>query len=86
MKVKLFATVDAPLVEYLDSLPGQTRSEKLELVIRRYRELQDEIDLRIELAAQYESQDGRREREDWELIVAEAQWREGARTGPDPSR
>lgn len=76
MKTKLSATVEAPLVEYLDSLPGETRSEKLEMVIRRYRQLQEEIDLRVELAAQYEDEEERREREDWELIVAEAQWRE----------
>lgn len=68
--------MEASLVEYLDSLPGETRSEKLELVIRRYRELQEEIGLRLELAAQYEDEEERREREDWELVVAEAQWRE----------
>ncbi len=76
MKTKLSATVEAPLVEYLDSLPGETRSEKLELVIRRYRELQKELDLRLELGAHYQNDDERRDREDWELIVAEAQWRE----------
>lgn len=76
MKTKLSATVEAPLVEYLDSLPGDTRSEKLERLICRYRALQEEVDLRAELAGIYEDDAERREREDWELIVAEAQWRE----------
>ena len=76
MKTKLSATVEAPLVAYLDSLPGRTRSEKLERVLRRYRRLQEELDLRAELAACYEDEDERRDREDWELVVAEAQWRE----------
>lgn len=76
MKTKLSATVEAPLVEYLDSLPGDTRSEKLERLIRRYRALQEEVDLRAELAGIYEDDAERSEREDWELIVAEAQWRE----------
>jgi len=76
MKAKLSATVDEPLVEYLDSLPGRTRSEKLELVLRRYRELQKELELREQLAAYYEDESERRDREAWELAVAEAQWRE----------
>lgn len=76
MKTKLSATVEEPLVEFLDSLPGRTRSEKLEFVLARYRKLQEELDLREQLVVYYEDEAERREREDWELIVAESQWRE----------
>ncbi len=76
MKTKLSATVEEPLVEFLDSLPGRTRSEKLEYVLARYQKLQVELDLREQLAAYYEDDDERRDRESWELTVAESQWRE----------
>ncbi len=76
MKGKLSATVEEPLIEFLDSLPGKTRSEKLGFVISRYQELQEELDLREKLAAYYEDEEERRDREVWELTVAESQWRE----------
>ena len=76
MKTKLSATVEEPLVEFLDSLPGKTRSEKLEFVLARYQKLQEELDLRDELAVYYEDEPERRDREAWELTVAESQWRE----------
>ena len=70
------ATVEEPLIEFLDSLPGKTRSEKLEFVISRYQALQEELDLRKKLAVYYEDDEERRDRESWELTVAESQWRE----------
>jgi len=76
MKGKLSATVEQPLLDYLDSQPGETRSEKLERVLARYKALQEELDLREQLAAYYEDEDERRDREAWELTVAESQWRE----------
>ena len=76
MKAKLSATVEQALLAYLDSLPGETRSEKLERVLSRYKELQDELDLREQLASYYEDEAERRDREAWELTVAESQWRE----------
>jgi hypothetical protein len=76
MKAKLSATVEQPLIDYLDSLPGETRSEKLERVLSRHKKLQEELDLREELAVFYEDEDERRDREAWELTVAESQWRE----------
>ncbi len=76
MKGKLSATVEEPLIEFLDSLPGKTRSEKLEFVISRYQALQEELDLRKKLAVYYEDDEERRDRESWELTVAESQWRE----------
>lgn len=76
MKGKLSATVEQPLLDYLDSLPGETRSEKLERVLSRDKKLREELELREQLAAYYEDEDERRDREAWELTVAEAQWRE----------
>lgn len=76
MKGKLSATVEQPLLDYLDSLPGETRSEKLERVLSRDKKLREELELREQLAAYYEDDDERRDREAWELTVAEAQWRE----------
>jgi len=76
MKAKLSATVEEPLIEFLDSLPGNTRSEKLEVVLTRYKMLQEELELREQLAVYYEDEDERREREAWELTVAEAMWSE----------
>ena len=76
MKSKLSATVEKPLIEFLDSLPGKTRSEKLEFVISRYQKLREELDLREQLAVYYEDEGERRDREAWELTVAESQWRE----------
>lgn len=76
MKGKLSATVEQPLLDYLDSLPGETRSEKLERVLLRYKKLQEELELRAQLAVFYEDDDEQRDREAWELTVAESQWRE----------
>jgi hypothetical protein len=76
MKGKLSATVEEPLIEFLDSLPGRTRSEKLEVVLSRYKKLQEELELRDQLAVYYEDEGERREREAWELTVAEAMWSE----------
>ncbi len=70
------ATVEEPLIEFLDSLPGKTRSEKLEFVISRYQDLQEELDLRKKLAVYYEDDEEGRDRESWELTVAESQWRD----------
>jgi hypothetical protein len=76
MKAKLSATVEEPLLDFLDSLPGETRSEKLENVLSRYQQLHEELELRERLAVYYEDEEERREREAWELTVAEAMWSE----------
>ena len=74
MKGKLSATVDEPLLEFLDSLPGKTRSEKLALVLTNFRELEEERRLRLQLSEQSEGEES--EREAWEQTVSEAMWRE----------
>ena len=72
MKGKLSATVDDLLLEFLDSLPGKTRSEKLELILRKFRELEEERLLRHQLSEFSEDEDEEWEREAWEHTVSEA--------------
>ena len=74
MKGKLSATVDEPLLEFLDSLPGKTRSEKLALVLTTFREFEEERRLRLQLSEHDEDEES--EREAWEQTVSEAMWRE----------
>jgi hypothetical protein len=76
MKAKISATVDRPLVDFLDSLPGNSRSEKLELALRRIRSLEEEKRLRKQLIAYAEGEGEQAEREAWERTVAEAMWNE----------
>ncbi|MBI3595664.1 MAG: hypothetical protein HY203_00755 [Nitrospirae bacterium] len=74
MKAKLSATVEKPLVRFLDSLPGKSRSEKLERALSMLRQWQEERELRRQLAAVHETKKERQEREDWERLMAEAMW------------
>ncbi|HEY3132079.1 MAG TPA: hypothetical protein VGL91_21665 [Acidobacteriota bacterium] len=76
MKGKLSATVAEPLLEFLDSLPGKTRSEKLERVLERFKQIEQEKLLRKQLSACREGADEQLEREQWERTVAEAMWSE----------
>jgi hypothetical protein len=76
MKGKLSATVEEPLLEFLDSLPGNTRSEKLELILKKFRELEEERLLRRPLSELSEDQDEEWERDVWEQTVSEAMWSE----------
>jgi hypothetical protein len=76
VKGKLSATVQEPLLDFLDSLPGKSRSEKLERVLARFKEMQDDKRLREQLAAHCEDEDERREREAWERTFDEAMWGE----------
>lgn len=76
MKGKLSATVDQPLLEFLDSLPGRTRSDKLERVLRRVRELERDLELRRQLGQAYDDEDERLAGEVWERTVSEAMWSE----------
>jgi len=76
MKGKLSATVERPLLEFLDSLPGKTRSEKLESVLTKIRQLEEEKRLRKQLVVYREEDEEQAEREAWERTVAEAMWSE----------
>jgi hypothetical protein len=85
MKEKLSVTVDRPLVRFLDSLPGQSRSEKLERVLRRFREVSEDLALRRALAKHRASDDERREHEAWLRTMERDQWSESAAAKSGPS-
>ncbi len=76
MKGKLSATVEEPLLDFLDSLPGRSRSEKLERVLARFKRWVDDKRLREQLAGYAGDEDERREQEAWERTFDEAMWNE----------
>lgn len=76
MKEKLSVTIDRPLVRFLDTLPGRSRSEKLEAVIRRVRAVADDLALRKALAKHHESDQARAEAEAWRRTMERDQWSE----------
>ncbi|MBI3593613.1 MAG: hypothetical protein HY200_01510 [Nitrospirae bacterium] len=76
MKGKLSATIDKPLLKYLDTLPGESRSEKLEALILKFKKLDEERLLRKLLSQYQEDDDERTEREAWEQTMEEGIWSE----------
>lgn len=76
MKEKLSVTMDRPLVQFLDSLPGDSRSQKLEQVLRRFKEVSEDLELRRALAAHKDSKGEQRAHEAWLRTAEEAMWRE----------
>jgi hypothetical protein len=76
MKVKLSATIEEPLIEFLDSVPGKTRSEKLERILETFRLIEEERRLRQQLGQSEEDKDERAEQEAWERTMGEAMWSE----------
>lgn len=76
MKEKLSVTVDRPLVRFLDSLPGESRSEKLERVLRRFRDASEDLTLRQALAKHKEPEDEQRAHAALLDLMKEAMWRE----------
>ena len=75
MKGKISATIEEPLLEFLDSLPGRTRSEKLERVLERFKRIVDDQRLREQLARDRDDEDWQ-ETDAWERTFDEAMWRE----------
>jgi DNA-binding ferritin-like protein len=76
VKGKISATVEEPLLDFLDSLPGRTRSEKLERVLARFKRIVEDQRLREQLAEYREDEDERQEADAWERTFDEAMWRE----------
>lgn len=87
MKEKLSVTVDRPLVRFLDSLPGNSRSEKLEKILRRFQKVSEDLALRRALARHRISDAERRENEAWIRTMEHDQWNElvAERSGPSNS-
>ena len=81
MKAKLSLTLDEALVAFIDAEPGATRSQKIEWVLQRYRDVQRDLRLREELTGSGDTADDRIETDAWRRIMQEAMWREsGAAT------
>ncbi len=76
MKAKISVTMDQALIDFLDSLPGESRSEKIEDAVCKVRRMAEEKELRIQLGGYVEEAAERVEREIWESAVAEAMWTE----------
>ncbi len=85
MKEKLSVTVDRPLVRFLDSLPGHSRSEKLERVLRRFQEVSQDLALRRALAQHRDPDTVRREHDAWVRTMEHDQWSESAEGTSGPS-
>lgn len=88
MKAKLSLTLDQSLVAFVDSEPGESRSEKIEGMLRRYREARQDAGLRRELAAFNGSPEDDAESAAWRQVMETSQWSESAAatSGPSPSR
>ena len=76
MKSKISVTMDRSLLEFLDSLPGESRSEKIEGAVRKLKKVIAEKELRVQLGGYREDNAERVEREQWESTIAEAMWTE----------
>lgn len=74
MKTKLSVTVDAALVDFVDALPGLSRSAKIEHVLSRFRAVMEEQALRRALAKTAESDDERLEHTAWLRTMEHDQW------------
>jgi len=78
MKAKLSLTLDESLVAFVDAEPGESRSEKIESMLRRYRDAQRDAALRRELAAFNAIADDDAESAAWRQVMEASQWNESA--------
>lgn len=76
MKEKVSVTIDAALLRFVDRLPGASRSEKLERVLRHFKRVREDLALRRALAGAREQDDERAEREAWTRTMERDQWNE----------
>lgn len=76
MKNKISVTVERSLLEFLDSLPGESRSQKIERALLQLKKVTEEKELRRLLGGSREEDTERMEREVWENTIAEAMWNE----------
>jgi hypothetical protein len=74
VKCEISVTIDQSLIKFLGSLPGDSRSGKIESAARKIKKLADERDLRMQLAGYREADAESVERELWENTIAEAMW------------
>jgi metal-responsive CopG/Arc/MetJ family transcriptional regulator len=74
VKAKVSVTLDATLLRFVDRLPGTSRSDKLERVLRDFRRVREDLALRRALAGARERADERAEREAWTRTMEGDQW------------
>jgi hypothetical protein len=88
MKIKLSVTLDDSLLRFVDSESGASRSEKIETIVRRYRDARRDADLRRELAEFNATSSDDAEIEAWRQVMEASAWSEsdGATSGPSRSR
>lgn len=86
MKKKLSLTLDESLLTFVDSESGASRSEKIETIVRRYRDARRDAELRRELAAFNATADDDAEAEAWRRVMEAAQWNESAAATSGRSR
>ncbi len=76
MKSKISITVEQSLLEFLDRLPGESRSQKIEGALIQFKKAVGQAELRRTLGGYSEDDAERLEREAWENTVAEVMWSE----------
>ncbi len=86
MKTKLSVTLDKALVTFVDSQPGESRSEKIEAMLRRYREAGRDAQLRRQLAAFDLAADDEAESAAWRQVMEGSPWTESDAATSGPSR
>jgi len=86
MKTKVSLTIDKELVGFVDNQPGASRSDKIESIVRQYREARRDAQLRKELAAFNASSHEEAESEAWRNVMEEAQWSESGEATSGRSR
>jgi hypothetical protein len=87
MKKKLSLTLDESLLTFVDSESGASRSEKIETIVRQYREVRRDAQLRRELATFNQSSEDGAESDAWRQVMEASAWNESdaATSGPSPS-
>ena len=75
MKAKLSVTLDQRLLEFVDKQPGANRSDKLEEIVRRYKQVKDDFALRKELA-KFNAMGTDDDADAWRKAMEAAQWNE----------
>jgi hypothetical protein len=86
MKTKLSVTLDEALVVFVDNEPGSSRSDKIESILRRYRDAVRDVQLRKELAAFNSSTDDIAESDAWRQVMEASLWSESGAATSGPSR
>lgn len=76
MKKKLSVTLEESLVSFVDGEPGASRSDKIESILRRFRDAIRDVQLRKELAAFNQTEDDAAEDDAWRQVMEASLWSE----------